>query len=392
MACIAAFHVTGHEVAANMEEIFAVDTDTCLQDGVSSDCALSLRQLDTRKLVSHLNGDVAAASGSVDAELKGQRVLVCFWGELRGIRASVDQISENLLDPLNADVAVIGQYALPDDNDRIELMKTKWGKRVKHAKLYQKIDGLQFYGYDNVQVFNVTTKMDNWQEELNTNMQIWGNFKMFAEMLKTEAFRSNYDIVVFSRLDFTFLYPYPSADLLARALGPGKFITQEGNEWGGVNYNIIAAGTEWALDFADAPYKFITTPKLASKIDVPALRNIETFWRQVFDNLNWETYRMPASCFIGAETISDRTTSFNVIIREMYNPVDLQDDKAYIVKYASQASQAFLRKAQWDSGQKWQVFDPPTPQVCEEKNGAGERAYVLWLVDNEDNSQKPERI
>ncbi|CAE8652925.1 unnamed protein product [Polarella glacialis] len=207
----------------------------------------------------------------------------------------------------------------------------------------------------------------NWLNRGNTQVLI--NHKLLADRLETQGFLgpgSCYNLFVFTRSDLLHLIPLPSSEELSFVLGPRDVLTQEGHEFGGVNYNFsVVRGAQLAREFLRGPYETIVNRTLPNR---KKSYNIELFWRVLFGVRSWRNLRMVVTCFVTAETMEDRTT---------WKKVKQSADGGILFKYESQMTEAFSNLKIWQQHSEWRLLKPPLGLQVQEIHGQARRLFAL---------------
>merc|ERR1712039_875588 len=100
--------------------------------------------------------------------------------------------------------------------------------------------------------------------------------------------------------------------------------------------------------------------------------NIESFLRVVLADRELYNMRMTATCFITAETPSERTTWRDIQRSSKYGGI--------LFKYESQLEEVYKNAALWQLDSEWLSLKPPIVMKVEETHGCARRAFVLAIA------------
>lgn len=303
-----------------------------------------------------------ASAALPEASCPAPRVLCCLWGELRAVFKTAESLRDMVLDPLAAELLILGQRHFPDDEHRLNLLSEQG--QVLHAEVYEKPEPDAFFGANHFE--NMSQVRGNW---LNAgNAQVLINHKILFEKIKSNNLLEKYDLFVFSRSDLLHLLPLPPAESLLRCIGRGDILTQAGHEFGGVNYNLAIMGRQAAESYLCAPFDTVVSSSLPNR---QKTYNIELFWRVILGQRSLRNLRMPVTCFITAETVQDRTS---------WRKIQYNQENDVIFKYQSQMEEAFQNQAVWKQRPEWVVLRPPLGLQVTEAHGQARRLFGLHLA------------
>ncbi|CAE6936344.1 unnamed protein product [Symbiodinium sp. CCMP2456] len=293
------------------------------------------------------------------------RALCCIWGELRGILVTLENLLGQVLEPMGADLLVVAQRALEDDQQRCQALRDSLGDRLLSAELYDKPDPEIFFGDGNFE--DMSKIRGNWINAGNTQVLI--NHKIIADQLSSKGLVDLYDLFMFTRSDFMHLIPFPPAGDLLRCVGRGDVLTQAGHEFGGVNYNLAIARADTALRYLLAPYETIVSRSLPNR---QKTYNIELFWRVIFGQKSLRNLRMPITCFVTAESTDDRTS---------WRKIQYSEEHQVLFKYEVQMGEAFSNQSAWNRRPEWTILRPPLGLQVTEAHGQARRLFGLQLAE-----------
>eukprot|EP00438_Fugacium_kawagutii_P016609 Skav236395 [mRNA] locus=scaffold29:314414:315471:+ [translate_table: standard] len=112
----------------------------------------------------------------------------CLWGELRAVLKTAESLRSMVLDPLGADLLILGQSHFPDDEHRLKILSEQG--HVVHAEVYDKPEPEVFFGKSHYE--NMSQVRGNW---LNSgNSQVLINHKMLSECIKSKNLYEKYDL------------------------------------------------------------------------------------------------------------------------------------------------------------------------------------------------------
>lgn len=288
------------------------------------------------------------------------------WGELRGLHASAESLKRFVLEPLGAQLLVVGQRQLADDDARVSFLKELMMGHLVDVLLYDKPDPRNFFG---PQLFDeMFTQRGNWRNA--GNLQVLINHHKLEIYLASEGLLDQYDLLLFTRSDLLHVVPFPSAAELFAALGPADVLTQAGHEFGGVNYNFSVMRSCLVSRYLHGPRAVVSSGGLKSKT-----YNIERLWLLVLQANNWRNLRMPITCFITADALGDRSTWKNIKISHRRGDV--------LFKYGPQMEEAYRSDALWQQNPTWIGLQPPRRFQVEEIHGRARRPFALRLAASE---------
>jgi len=269
------------------------------------------------------------------------------------------------VEPLGSDVLVFCQRQLPDDEERVALLKEVFGSRLVDVQLYDKPCPRAVFGADNYD--NMSQIRGNW---LNAgNAQVLINHKVLGDYLHSQGLLEVYDLLMFTRSDLLHMVPFPSTDMFLSVLGDIDIITQAGHEFGGVNYNLSVMKASVALQFLQSPHDAIIARAVRNR---DRTYNIESFLRVVFGDRGLRNMRMSTTCFITADSMTERTT-WRTIERSSKH-------EGVLFKYAPQLDETYKNLKLWDSSPSWVPFRPPRVMQVEETHGCAKRQFALAIA------------
>lgn len=312
---------------------------------------------------------MAAPQGAEDATRAGlrPRVLCCIWGELRGVFASAQSFRDCVLEPLDADVVILAQRQLPDDDERVKFLQGLFGRRLTHCELYDKPAATDALG--GAPALEAMKQIrGNW---LNAgNSQVLANHHRLGELLERAGFVEAYEMFVSTRSDLLHLLPFPDPAQLLGVLGPLDILTQAGHEFGGLNYNLAIMRREVVAQYMRVPCEEIAGR--AQRKRRVAL-NIESCFQLLLETRGWRSLRMPVTCFITADALSDRST---------WKQVRASAQRGVLFKYEPQMQQAYSALERWRCRPGWQTLCPPRRLQVDERHGKAVCPFALCLLDD----------
>lgn len=234
-----------------------------------------------------------------------QRYLVCLWGELNGIRRVIDSLKANLVDQLDADVALVGQLELEDDLDRMNIIKTTFGKRLIHCEIYDKPDIAAYYG---PQLLCTALQSVEGTWKTVASLQRYINFAEYGIRFFNSIIKSHYDVYVFTRTDLEHAFPFPRLhDLLHRSTLSSTFFGYRGRSLEGVNHDLLVVPRSLLIDFLWATCSYIKNARYhvvfdeRKEVGAEFHMNVDQFMRLIFRHQKWRLSYIQANACIGAE-------------------------------------------------------------------------------------------
>jgi hypothetical protein len=124
--------------------------------------------------------------------------------ELRAIKKTIKNLYKYIIDFYDADVFILCQKQFDDDEENIKL----FDRKVKFAKIYEKIDHFEYFGKEsNLQ--NVNDSSCFWNSK--NNLQVYINFIEMGKVIKDYV--DDYDYFICLRSDIDIMFPFPDKEL-----------------------------------------------------------------------------------------------------------------------------------------------------------------------------------
>jgi hypothetical protein len=260
---------------------------------------------------------------------------ICLWGELRGVKATVTNLYEHLVNPLEADLLILCQRALPDDEERLALLS----ERCVYKELYDKPDANQYLGQGFSKLSNAIK--NNWSKD--SNVQQYINFHKYAMVIANQPVK--YERYIFIRTDFMHILPFP--DIITINPDTTMFWCYNGHNYGGVNYTMIAVPHIHVNDYLTGPYHYITDDQMVEQVmreKKGRSMNCEEFMNFIFTKRHWSIGTIKHNAYLTAETTKDRTTWASIQHDEKHN---------VLYKYREQVAEAFDMLEAWKKTNTW---------------------------------------
>lgn len=261
--------------------------------------------------------------------------LVCVFGELRAANKCAEGLYATVIDPLGADVVVLAQRTFPDDEARL----AAFHRNVVHAELYDK-PADEGRAYFSSGAFDAHVGLLGlWKD--NNNVQQYVNWHKLSAVV--EPLVASYDYLVVLRSDWAFELPCPGRELLASC--PLKLWTVNKNVCNGININLVAVPSAYAVRYLAAPVRYIAQPGLLPR---DGDYNIEILMKYIVDKEGFATGLIQNFGYFTAEALDSRTT-WGGIFRHPHHGV--------LGKYPDMVDSAFDAKARWHDGWRWTRAD-----------------------------------
>ena len=268
---------------------------------------------------------------------KKKRYAICIWGELRGVKSTINSFYEHLVNPLNGDVFILCQQTNEKDVDEnINLFE----KDVIMKSLYPKPDTKE--------VFKDIDRLRDLDKNMlyEGGLQVFLNFKKIADEYG-DIFERDYDYILLTRSDFKYLFNIP--DVMNLSKTNNLFWSFEDDNHGGINNNLSIIPSNKIKDYLYSAYNYLTKPKLINKIlrnNVPL--NCEKLMKFIFTNEKWPIGLIKSNCYITADSLNEKTTWGSFKYSNQYNT---------FYKYQVQFNNAYNNLETFKNGDKWEYFD-----------------------------------
>jgi hypothetical protein len=257
---------------------------------------------------------------------------VCIFGELRGVKSTIDSFYKHLIEPINADIFINCQITNTLLDDNINLYTEKYIEK----KLYNKPLSNDFFKFNNLlkPIDENITKECVLQKILN--------YKEIAEMFGN-ILESNYKYIILVRSDFKYLFNIP--DVLKLTKMNNMFWSYQDDSWGGINDNLIIIPNQYIKAYLYSYYNYLSNKNNVNKLlsEKKGL-NVERLCSTIFKFNNWKIGLMKSNAYISADCINERSTWAKIKYSEKYNTFY----KYYTQFYNSQENMNIYNK-----GYKW---------------------------------------
>jgi hypothetical protein len=257
---------------------------------------------------------------------------VCIFGELRGVKSTIDSFYKHLIEPINADIFINCQITNTLLDDNINLYTEKYIEK----KLYNKPLSSNFFKFNNLlkPIDENITKPCVLQKILN--------YKEIAEMFGN-VLESNYKYIILVRSDFKYLFNIP--DVLKLTKMNNMFWSYEDDSWGGINDNLIIIPNQYIKAYLYSYYNYLSNKNNVNKLlaNKKGL-NVERLCSTIFKFNNWKIGLMKSNAYISADYINERSTWARIKYSEKYNT---------FYKYATQFNNSQENLNIYNKGDKW---------------------------------------
>lgn len=261
---------------------------------------------------------------------------ICVWGELRGVKSTINSFYKFMVEPLNADVFLLCQRALPDDDERFAL----FDRNIVFKHLYNKPELSTYFGEQSYQDA-IRRIQYNWIKD--SNAQQYVNFHKYAQVLMDHPVK--YKKYIFVRSDFLYLVPFPDVHNLLEK--DDLFFCFNGHQWNGINYTLMSVPNVHVNSYLISPYEFIADNQKRNEMaNKHTAMNCEQFMKHIFDKHGWTLAFIKHNGFISAETSQDRTT---------WMDIKYDENHKVLFKYKDQMDEAYNTLECWNAKKKWNV-------------------------------------
>ena len=283
--------------------------------------------------------------------------------ELRGLNKTIDDIYKYIVDFYDADIFIVCQKQLDDDETRLNL----FNRNTVVKKLYDKPNPNDYFE-------------KSFPEEDDVNMVAWYKYQCLQiyinlnEMAKCiEPYKNDYDYFIHFRTDIKMLFPLPDKGIFATV--PENIYSFDFSYslgWGGQGLgNFIHK--KYIIDYLTSCYDFIkysdlTTPLFTRSINI--YDYLPEYKKYNYENNSILTNRKISQEFLlllslkeknitmvtisnpnfyyTAELLSSRTTTSEINYDNKYD---------VIYKYKEQLDEAYLNLKLWNNNFRWASYN-----------------------------------
>jgi hypothetical protein len=262
---------------------------------------------------------------------------ICIWGELRGVKSTIEKFYINLIKPLNADVFLMVQKT---NDENMDSSFDLFQENVIEKVLYDRPDNIK----DNYKKFNELNEKNSENYIIDSALQVYYNFYKIYEKFG-DVFEEKYDYIIFTRSDFLHMFPFP--DMLEISNQTDIFWCYDGSEWGGVNFNLVCVPSFYVKKYISNFYYYLQEDKYINKLKNMSL-NGEKYAKFIFDDNNWKIGKIENNAFITTDSNNERTTWNKVQFSEKYN---------VFYKYEEQLNNTYDALQKYNDGKKWKYIE-----------------------------------
>jgi hypothetical protein len=252
--------------------------------------------------------------------------------ELRAIKKTIKNLTNNIIDFYNADVFILCQKTFGDDEININLFKN-----VIYKELYDKPKPEEYFNNHYILNKNLDPNV-NWNN--NGCLQIYINYHKMALVLKNYV--NNYDYFITIRTDAEILFPFPNKELFNEIpKGLYTFDAEYAKEWGGIGTSIFTH-KDYILEYLNSYYDEIINTSSNSEF---LLFNQEKLLNYCLMKKNLKfNYIKNLNFYYTAEKVNDYTTWSK----------PYKDTKRNIIcKYEHQVNESYDNLKLWKNNYEW---------------------------------------
>lgn len=267
-----------------------------------------------------------------------KKYAVCVWGQLRGVKKTIDSFNKNLCQPLEADLFVICQKTNTETDKNLDLYSN-----VILKKLYENPENIQeLYSF----LCN-TENNNNFCDDRHLN--IYYNWYKISQDIG-DILEKNYQYIILTRSDFLHLFPFP--DVLNISQRSDIFWCYDGHEYDGVNATLICVPSIYIKEYLSIFYNYMNNPENNSQ----ELRytHIEIYIKIIFEYKKWLIGKMSNNALITADSINEITTTVVPFYSEL---------KDIYYKYEHQFNDSYKSLDIYNNGGKWKYVIKDTPYL-----------------------------
>jgi len=258
-----------------------------------------------------------------------KKYAVCMWGQLRSVDKIIENLYQNLLEPLEADFFVMVQKTGTDIDKNMDLLKTE------NKIMYESPDVTKIFTN-----YNKLLKNNNYINIPYLNM--YYNWYKICETFG-DIFEQNYEYTIITRSDLLHLIPYP--DISSLYDKKNLFWCYHGNEWGGINYNLICVPSKYIKSYLFSFYTYLQDSNNITRFNnISNNLNTESFTKIIFVDNNWNIGKIEPNAFITASNSNEITTWAPVKYSEVYK---------VFYKYEDQMKFAFTSLRKYQHNKRW---------------------------------------
>jgi len=219
---------------------------------------------------------------------------ICMWGQLRSVNTTINNLYDNLIKALDADLYLLVQKTKKDIDNDINLFNDNVITKIIYdppediTKLYNNYDKLE--------------KRNNYI--YIPCLQVFYNWYKIYETFG-DIFEKNYRYIIMTRSDFLHLFPFP--EILKLHNNDDIFWCYDGHEWGGVNTTLICIPSKYIKKYLSLCYEYLQDSNNIKRFNALDI-NAESFQQIIFNDNNWKIGKMQNNAFITATNKNEITT------------------------------------------------------------------------------------
>jgi hypothetical protein len=257
---------------------------------------------------------------------------VCIFGELRGVKTTIDSFYKNLIEPIDADIFINCQLTNTHIDDNIKLFNKNYIKK----NIYEKPLSSNYFKYNNL------------LQPINENiiyegaLQAFLNFKEIADAYG-DILEKNYNYIILTRSDFKYLFEIPN--VLKITKNDNIFWSYEDDTWGGINNNFSIIPSKFIKQYLYSYYNYLTNVNYINKLlSLKTGLNCERLTTSIFKFNNWKIGTMKSNAFITADYINERSTWASIKYNDAYKT---------LFKYPGQLNNSYKNLNIFNKGNNW---------------------------------------
>lgn len=271
--------------------------------------------------------------------LQKKKYAVCVWGQLRGVKTTIDSFNKNLCQPLGADLFVFGQKTNTYTDANLYLYSNTIVKELYENP--ENIKELYIFECDH-------DKHDNFCDD--RHLKIYYNWYKISQYFG-DILQNNYEYIILTRSDFLHLFPFP--DVLSISKRNNVFWCYDGHEMGGVNATLICIPSIYIKEYLTIFYNYMNNPE--NKAQYLVSKNVEEYLKIVFDYKKWIIGKMSINSLITSDNSNEITTTHNPHYNSEHN---------IYYKYEHQLNDSYKSLDIYNNSGKWKyIMKDNTPYL-----------------------------
>jgi len=269
---------------------------------------------------------------------------ICMYGQLRGVKGTIDKFYENFVDVLDADLYIVVQKTYTDIDNDIDL----FDKKVVNKIVYDSPKDIESM-YPNYEKITLRNHCDNYI--CKASLQIYYNLCKINELFG-DILEKNYQYIILTRSDFYHLFPFPN--ILHFDKTDETFWTYDTNSYGGVNLTLACIPSKYIKNYLTVFKSFLDDSNNIEVINnypfskVAGLEfirlNSEMYATLIFDINKWNNGKLRSNSFLSASSLQEITTLGGVSYDPAHN---------LYYKYYEQYMNVLSGLKEYNESKKW---------------------------------------